>query len=103
MDSSCICRLCEHCEHVKIAVVCSVNLFPNLEAALKGVFNRVLTTLNLGYNSIGVEGAKAIANSLKSGMAVLTKLNLNYNSMGDAGKKAVRDAVKDRSGFELEL
>ena len=57
-----------------IAVLGSVKLFPNLEAALKGVFNRVLT-----------------------------KLNLKYNSMGDAGEKAVRDAVKDRSGFELEL
>jgi hypothetical protein len=45
-----------------------------LEAALKGVFNRVLT-----------------------------KLDLEYNSMGDAGEKAVRDAVKDRSGFVLKL
>jgi hypothetical protein len=44
-----------------------------LEATLKGVFNRVLT-----------------------------KLNLEDNNMGDAGEKAVRDAVKDRSGFELE-
>jgi hypothetical protein len=56
---------------VWIAAVGSVNLFPNLEAALKGVFNRVLTTLNLAANSIGDEGAKAIADSLKSGMAVL--------------------------------
>ena len=39
MDSSCLCtRLCEHCEHVWIAVLGSVKLFPNLEAALKGVF-----------------------------------------------------------------
>ena len=34
-------------------------------------FMPVLTTLNLAGNSIGVEGAKAIADSLKSGMAVL--------------------------------
>ena len=61
-----------------------------------------MTTLYLGGNSIGVEGAKAIAEALKV-TAVLTKLNLEYNDMGDAGKKAVRDAVKDRSGFELEL
>ena len=54
-------------------------------------------------NSIGDEGAKAIADSLKSGMAVLTKLDIRANNMGDAGKKAVREAVKDRSGFELEL
>ena len=54
--------------------LCSVKLFPNLEAALKGVFNRVLT-----------------------------KLDIQVNNMGDEGKKAVRDAVKDRSGFVLEL
>ena len=41
----CICRLCEHCEHVWIAALCSEKLFPNLEAALKGVFNRVLKNL----------------------------------------------------------
>ena len=57
-----------------IAAVGSAKLFPNLEAALKGVFNRVLT-----------------------------KLDLEYNDLGDAGEKAVRDAVKDRSGFVLEL
>ena len=114
-----------------IAVLCSVKLFPNLEAALKGVFNRVLTTLGLSHNNIGPEGAKAIADSLKSGTAVLTTLYLNSNNigdegaiaiaealkvtavltklylwsnnLGDAGKKAVRDAVKDWSGFELKL
>ena len=85
-----------------IAVLCSVKLFPKLEAALKGVFNRVLTELNLRNNSIGPEGAKAIAEALKVN-PVLTKLDLKYNKLGDAGKKAVRDAVKDRSGFELEL
>ena len=62
-----------------------------------------MTTLYLQRNSIGDDGAKAIAEALKVN-AVLTKLNLQYNStMGDAGKQAVRDAVKDRSGFELEL
>ena len=53
-------------------------------------------------NSIGVEGAKAIAEALKVN-AVLTKLDLKYNKLGEAGKKAVREAVKDRSGFVLEL
>jgi hypothetical protein len=58
------------------AAVGFVKLFPNLEAALKGVFNRVVT-----------------------------KLNLFYNNLGDTGEKAVRDAVKekDRIGFELML
>ena len=73
-----------------------------MEAALKGVFNRVLTTLNLGGNSIRVEGAKAIAEALKVN-AVLTKLDIRYNNMGNTGEKAVRDAVKGRSGFLLEL
>ena len=74
--------------------MCSVKLFPNLEAALNGVFNRVLTTLNLGYNSIRVEGAKAIADSLKSGMAVLTDLDLGGNSIGVEGAKAIADSLK---------
>jgi hypothetical protein len=61
---------------VWIAALESVKLFPNLEATGLGVFNRVLT-----------------------------KLDLEHNNMGDAGKKAVRNAVKlkDRSGFELQL
>ena len=86
-----------------IAAVGSVKLFPNLEAALKGVFNRVLTTLNLAANDIRDEGAIAIAEALKV-TAVLTKLNLELNfNMGDAGEKAVQDAVKGRSGFQLDL
>ena len=83
-----------------IAVLGSVKLFPNLEAALKGVFNRVMTELELGVNEIGDEGAKAIAEALKVN-AVLTKLWLGGNYWGDAGGEAVRDAVKDRSGFVL--
>ena len=58
--------------------------------------------MDLSVNSIGDDGAKAIAEALKVN-AVLTKLYLNYNDMGEAGKQAVQDAVKDRSGFVLEL
>ena len=79
---------------MRIAVLCSVKLFPNLEAALKGVFNRVLTNLDLRYNKIGDEGAKAIADSLKSGMAVLTTLELTGNSIRDEGAKAIAEALK---------
>ena len=109
-----------------IAAVGSAKLFPNLEAALKGVFNRVLTELNLADNRIGVEGSKAIAEALKVNPVylnsnsiggdgakaiaealkvnpVLTKLNLWVNNLGDAGKQAVQDAVKGRSGFQLHL
>ncbi len=63
--------------------------------------NAVLTKLELDFNSFGDDGAKAIAEALKVN-AVLTKLDLE-NNMRDAGKKVVRDAVMDRSGFVLEL
>jgi len=45
-----------------------------LEAALKGVFNRVLT-----------------------------KLVISGYKIGDGGKQAMRDTVNNRSGFVLEL
>ena len=58
--------------------------------------NAVLTELCLDWNNIGAVGAIAIAEALKVN-AVLTKLDIRINySMGDAGKQAVRDAVKDR-------
>ena len=47
----------------------------------------------MGNNSIGVDGAEAIAEALKVN-PVLTKLDLEFNDLGNAGKKAVRDAVK---------
>jgi hypothetical protein len=52
-----------------------------LEAALKGVFNRVLTTLDLGMNDIGDEGAKAIAEALKV-TAVLKNLRKASTRIG---------------------
>ena len=61
-----------------------------------------MTILRLGENSIGEDGAKAIAEALKVN-PVLTKLDLKVNGMGYAGEIAVRDAVEDRSGFVLEL
>ena len=82
-----------------IAVLGSVNL----EAALKGVFNRVLTELWLGVNNIGDDGAKVIVEALKVNAVVTILSFVGNNRMGDAGKKAVQDAVMDRSGFVLEL
>jgi hypothetical protein len=55
--------------------------------------NAVLTTLNLGVNNIGVGGAKAIAEALKVN-AVLTKLELDNNYIGDGGAKAIAEALK---------
>ena len=55
-----------------------------IAAALK--VNAVVTILDLGHNSIGDEGAIAIEEALKV-TAVLTKLWLGSNNMGDAGWK----------------
>jgi Ran GTPase-activating protein (RanGAP) involved in mRNA processing and transport len=56
--------------------------------------NTVLTTLYLGYNSIGDDGAKAIAEALKVN-TVLTSLDLRSNLIGDDGAKAIAEALKD--------
>jgi Ran GTPase-activating protein (RanGAP) involved in mRNA processing and transport len=56
-------------------------------------FMAVVTTLDLGGNSIRVEGAKAIAEALKV-TAVLTSLDLRSNSIGDDGAKAIAEALK---------
>jgi hypothetical protein len=67
-----------------------------LEAALKGVFNWVLTTLRLDANKIGAEqGAKAdVAEALNKVNAVLTELELGGNEIGDDGAKATAEALK---------
>jgi hypothetical protein len=76
----------------------SVKLFPNLEAALKGVFNWVLTTLRLDANKIGAEqGAKADRGGAEQGQrgpAVVTELELGGNEIGDDGAKATAEALK---------
>ena len=48
---------------------------------------------DLGFNSIGVEGAIAIAEALKV-KTVLTELVLYDNSIGDEGAKAIAEALK---------
>ena len=62
-----------------------MKLFPSLEAAFEGVFNRVLTELRLDWiwNNIGAQGTIAIAEALKVN-AILTKLWLGGNYWGDA-------------------
>ena len=55
--------------------------------------NPVLTELNLELNGIGPEGAMAIAEALKVN-PVLTELNLRSNSIGGDGAKAIAEALK---------
>ena len=71
--------------------MCSVKVFPNLEAALKGVFNRVLTKLS-GFIAIPL-CLKNVFNSW-----VLTELRLGYNKIGDERAKAIAEALKRELG-----
>ena len=57
-------------------------------------FMPALRNLELYGNNIGDEGAKAIADALKSGTAVLTKLSLYGNYISDDGVKAIAEALK---------
>ncbi|KOO35677.1 hypothetical protein Ctob_013874 [Chrysochromulina tobinii] len=57
-------------------------------------FMPALSNLELYGNSIGYEGAKAIADALQSGTAVVTKLELGGNKIGDEGAKAIAEALK---------
>jgi Ran GTPase-activating protein (RanGAP) involved in mRNA processing and transport len=55
--------------------------------------NTVLTRLDLDTNSIGNDGTKAIAEALKVN-TVLTTLSLQSNSIGNDGAKAIAEALK---------
>ncbi|KAL0243362.1 hypothetical protein GEMRC1_005923 [Eukaryota sp. GEM-RC1] len=55
--------------------------------------NTSVTSVNLGYNSIGAEGARALAEALKVNVSV-TSVNLSYNSIGAEGVRALAEALK---------
>ncbi len=74
-----------------------MKLFPNLEASGLGVFNRVLTELDLGRNEIGDQGAIAIAEALKrEGQRGPDQPGLVrfYNFIGAEGAIAIAEALK---------
>ena len=58
--------------------------------------------LDLRFNGIGPEGAKAVA-AIAAVVASLTQLDVGMNSLGEQGKAVLRNAVEGRSGFELKL
>jgi hypothetical protein len=62
----------------------------------------VLTELRLGYNKIGDEGAKAIAEALKVN-AVVTELWLGGNKIGDEGANAIAEALKSGTAVVATL
>ena len=53
--------------------------------------NSTLQSLNLSWNSIGDEGAKALSEALKVN-STLQLLNLDGNNIGDEGAKTFSDA-----------
>ena len=61
-----------------------------------------LEELDLEYNQIGVDGAKALA-AFCAVSGSLTKIDVRYNLLGDDGEAALRKVVEGRSGFELML
>ena len=58
----------------------------------QGGRNTTLTQLELYDNSIGDDGARALATALERN-TTLTQLNLGRNSIGDDGKAAIRVPV----------
>ena len=58
----------------------------------------MLTSLNLEWNEIGAEGAKAIGDALQIN-SVLTELNLYRNEIGDEGAKAIGAALHVNSAL----
>ena len=63
--------------------------------------NTRITDLNLSYNTIGSEGAKAIADSLPS--TSITRLNLSSNGIEDEGAQAIAQSLPSTSILSLEL
>jgi len=65
--------------------------------------NSTVTVLNLGDNSIGDEGAKALSNALLTN-STLTELDLSDSSIEDEGAKALADVLLTNSTLtELNL
>ena len=60
------------------------------------------TQLNLYYNFIGDEGAKAIGDALHVNSA-LTSLDLRVNEVCRDGRAALREIAKDRPSLTLKL
>ena len=60
-----------------------------------------LTSLNLGFNRIGPEGAASLANS--PNLASLTSLNLDCNLIGDEGAASLANSANLASLTSLDL
>ena len=57
---------------------------------------------SLSGNSLGPEGAKALAPAIAAN-GVLTSLDVRINNLGDEGETAIRKAVEGREGCDLKM
>ena len=64
--------------------------------------NGALTSLNLSSNHLGAKGAAALAPALAANGA-LTECNLRWNRLGEEGNSSIRNAVQAKAVFELDL
>ncbi len=71
---------------------------PLLEAITSLLVGPTFTTVDLRSNKIGAEGAKALAEALKTN-ASLTTVNLEGNEVGDEGAKALAEALKTNASL----
>ncbi|XP_067029168.1 protein NLRC3-like isoform X2 [Acropora muricata] len=62
--------------------------------------NSTLTSLNLRYNQIGYVGADALAKALEEN-STLTSLDLSQNQIGDVGADALAKGLKENSTLTL--
>ena len=64
------------------------------------IANGTIKTLYLGFNNIGVEGAKHLADALKVNKT-LEKIDLRWNNISDEGLKHLADALKDNDTLQV--
>ena len=62
--------------------------------------DQMLTSINLGWHSIGVGGARALAEALKVNQT-LTSIDLGHNSIGTDGAQALADALRENYALTL--
>jgi hypothetical protein len=65
-----------------------------------GAKHCILTELSIGFNRIGVAGARAISEALMVN-TTLVSLNLHYNSIGDVGASKIFEAVESNNRTKL--
>ena len=67
-----------------------------LDQTIQNIKNNIVTSVPLGFNKLGAEGGKAIAEALKNNNRV-TSVDLQFNDLGTEGGKAIAEALKNNN------